>query len=727
MRWASRRGGRQRRQLGDVERHPASVARTNRFRGASRGARILAGCCGDSTSAGWAATCAVACPGPQAQVEPPIDEVRALLADVRARGDDALRELTERFDGAAIDELRVPDAEREGRARRRSPPTCGPPSRWPTPTSPPTTSTQRHPDAEHHNGGITVRELQRPVDRAGCYVPSDLAPLVSTVLMTAVPGQGRRRARGRAASPRRSPTAPWRPGILAAAAIAGVDEVYRVGGPAVIGALAYGTESIRAGRRDRRARAAPASPRPSARSRRPGLVGVPSALRRARPRSSSWPTRTAPAAFAAIDVVLQAEHGPDGLAWLDHVGRGGGRRGRGRGRRDRAAARPRREHLEATLAEGGYVGRCATAPSRPSPWPTPSRPSTSSCSSRTPTRSLPLVRHAGAVFCGPYAPASVGDYLAGPNHVLPTYGSARFSGALRVDDFLKHIHVVSLGAERPRPRSAAHVEVLATYEGLDAHAESIRLRRRPAVIAPRDDLALMAGYHSPQVDVDVRLNTNEAPEPPPAGVRRRAGRRAGRASSGTATPTARTRALREAIAAHHGVDPAQVFAANGSNEVLQTLCLAYGGPGRTVAVFEPTYALHSHIARITGTGVAVGERTDDLALDLDEVRRVLARGRAGHHVPVLAEQPHRAWSSDEATVREVLDLAPGPARGRRGLRPVRAVVGARAGRRRRAARRHPHLLEDVVDGGRPPRLPRRAARAGRPSSTRWCCRTTSTR
>ena len=57
---------------------------------------------------------------------------------------------------------------------------------------------------------------------------------------------------------------------------------------------------------------------------------------------------------------------------------------------------------------------------------------------------LPLVRHAGAVFCGTYAPASVGDYLAGPNHVLPTYGSARFSGALRVDDFLKHVHVVSV-------------------------------------------------------------------------------------------------------------------------------------------------------------------------------------------------------------------------------------------------------------------------------------------
>ena len=81
------------------------------------------------------------------------------------------------------------------------------------------------------------------------------------------------------------------------------------------------------------------------------------------------------------------------------------------------------------------------------------------------------------MFCGPYAPASVGDYLAGPNHVLPTYGSARFSGALRVDDFLKHVHVVSRRPGRARRGRRRTSIALATYEGLDAHAESIRLRQ----------------------------------------------------------------------------------------------------------------------------------------------------------------------------------------------------------------------------------------------------------
>jgi histidinol-phosphate aminotransferase len=177
------------------------------------------------------------------------------------------------------------------------------------------------------------------------------------------------------------------------------------------------------------------------------------------------------------------------------------------------------------------------------------------------------------------------------------------------------------------------------------------------VITPRDDLALMAGYHSPQVDVAVRLNTNEAPEPPPAGFTEAlAEELAG--LDWHRYPDRSYTALREAIADHHGVDPANVFAANGSNEVLQTLCLAYGGPERCVAVFEPTYALHSHIARITATGVAVGERAEDLTLDLDEVRRVLAE--AGPAITFLCSPNNpTGMVEDETTVRAVLGLVPG--------------------------------------------------------------------
>jgi histidinol-phosphate aminotransferase len=176
-------------------------------------------------------------------------------------------------------------------------------------------------------------------------------------------------------------------------------------------------------------------------------------------------------------------------------------------------------------------------------------------------------------------------------------------------------------------------------------------------VPPRDDLALMAGYHSPQVDVAVRLNTNEAPEPPPEGFAAALAEEVARLEWHR-YPDRSYRELREAIAAHHDVDPAQVFAANGSNEVLQTLCLAYGGPGRHVAVFEPTYALHSHIARVTGTGVATGERSEDLALDLDEVRRVVAEAEPAITFLCSPNNP-TGMVEDEATVREVLDLVPG--------------------------------------------------------------------
>jgi histidinol-phosphate aminotransferase len=176
-------------------------------------------------------------------------------------------------------------------------------------------------------------------------------------------------------------------------------------------------------------------------------------------------------------------------------------------------------------------------------------------------------------------------------------------------------------------------------------------------LAPRDDLALVDGYHSPQVDVAVRLNTNEAPEPPPMAF-------TARLAEAVATvewhryPDRSYQTLRGAIADHHGVAPEQVFAANGSNEVLQTLLLTYGGPGRTAAVFEPTYALHTHIARITGTRLAVGERTDGFALDIAEVRRVL--GEARPEVTFLCSPNNPTGMVDpEGVVRTVAAEAPG--------------------------------------------------------------------
>ena len=135
-------------------------------------------------------------------------------------------------------------------------------------------------------------------------------------------------------------------------------------------------------------------------------------------------------------------------------------------------------------------------------------------------------------------------------------------------------------------------------------------------VEPRDDIAMMAGYHSPQLDVAVRLNTNESPLPPPAGFTD-AVAAAARSVAWNRYPDRQASELRSRIAARHGTTPDRVFAANGSNEVLQCLLLAYGGAGRCTALFEPTYALHSHLARVTGTAVVEGDRREDFTLDPD--------------------------------------------------------------------------------------------------------------
>jgi histidinol-phosphate aminotransferase len=173
----------------------------------------------------------------------------------------------------------------------------------------------------------------------------------------------------------------------------------------------------------------------------------------------------------------------------------------------------------------------------------------------------------------------------------------------------------------------------------------------------RDDLAELIGYHSPQVDVEVRLNTNESPLPPPDEWLAELQKEIGRIEFHR-YPDRGATALRAALAEFHGVDVNRVFCANGSNEVLQCLLLAYGGAGRTAALFEPTYALHRHIAALTATKVESGWRGADFRLDLDVVDRVLDSARPIITFVCSPNNPTgRAESPD--TIRHVLARAPG--------------------------------------------------------------------
>ena len=408
-------------------------------------------------------------PRPAPSGPDPVDVVRQVLAEVRKRGDAAVREYTERFDRVTIDRFRVPQAEIDA-ALAATPPGLRQALEQAQAAIADYHRTQVRPQSRHQRDGVVVRELAVPVDRAGLYVPGGRAGYPSTVLMTAVPARV-------AGVPELALCVPPRPDgsvdrpTLAAAALAGVDEVYRIGGAQAVAAMAYGTESVPAvdvivgpgnvfvavAKREVQAE---------------GVVGMPAGF--------AGPSEVVVIAddttlvdHAAIDVVVQAEHGPDGLAWLvtwsdevaDRVTEAVSRL---------VAASPRRSDIEATLDGGGYAV-VVDGPTQAMQVANAIAPEHLELMTADPEALLPLVRHAGAVFCGPWAPASVGDYLAGPSHVLPTFGSARFSSGLRVDDFLRYVHAVSL--DQPAlARVGPAVIALAEAEGLAAHAESVRMR-----------------------------------------------------------------------------------------------------------------------------------------------------------------------------------------------------------------------------------------------------------
>jgi histidinol dehydrogenase len=395
-----------------------------------------------------------------------IEAVRAIIAEVRGRGDAALRDLTEQFDGCTIDDLRVPrdellvaldDAPAEFRAAleyAREEVTAY-------------HETQLGTDVRVERNGVLLRELIVPVDRAGLYVPGGRAAYPSTVLMTAIPA----RVAGvpeiaLCVPPDRDGRVPA--ATLAAAALVGVDEVYRVGGAQAIAALAYGTDTIP----PVDVVVGPGNVYVTAAKREvAGVVGI---------ESLAGPSElvvvadeTADPALVAADLVAQAEHGPDGAAilvtWDDRVA----------GAVDDAVAAltaeaPRRTEIEATLSSGG---RCVLVdgPDAAIEAANAIAPEHLELITADPEKLVNQVRNAGAVFCGPWSPAAVGDYVAGVNHVLPTARTARFASALRVDTFRKHVHVVTLD-QAALARVAPHVQAFADMEGLDAHGRSVEVR-----------------------------------------------------------------------------------------------------------------------------------------------------------------------------------------------------------------------------------------------------------
>jgi histidinol dehydrogenase len=409
-------------------------------------------------------------PRPDAPGSDVHDVVAGILQQVRAQGDEALLRLTAQLDEVDLsDGLRVPPVEIEKACADADP------DLWRALEVAYGRIVAYHahegtPPGDLVEGGITVGHLTRAVERAGIYAPGGRARYPSTVLMCAAParvaGVGSIVLCVPPASEGRIDTA-----TLCAASIAGVDEIYRIGGAQAIAAMAYGTRSVPAVD----VIAGPGNAYVAEAKRQlSGVVGVASAF--------AGPSEIvvvagpdAPASFAAVDLVVQAEHGPDGLAWL--VSWDAARAGEISVEVDRiVAASSRRADLEATLATAGIV--CLVdGPEQALAVANAIAPE--HLELMVPEEEglglLALVQNAGAVFIGPWSPASMGDYIAGPNHVLPTNRTARFASALRADDFRKHVHAVRVTPDALRALGP-HVVTLAETEGLPAHADSVRRR-----------------------------------------------------------------------------------------------------------------------------------------------------------------------------------------------------------------------------------------------------------
>ena len=396
--------------------------------------------------------------------------VRAIVDAVRRRGDAALFAYTRRFDGATVTARTVEVPAREmARAEAALAPEVRRALRLAARRIEAFHRRQRQRSWSFRDAtGAVLGQQVRALDRVGVYVPGGTAAYPSSVLMNVIPAKvaGVGEIVGVTPAGRGGIPAP----VLAAARIAGIDRLFRVGGAQAIAALAYGTRSV---------------PRVD-KICGPGNVWVATAKRLVFGTVDidmiAGPSEVlivadgaATPALVAADLLAQAEHDPLAAAILVTPSRALV----GRVQVELAAqlARlPRRAIARRALRRQGtaFVTRSLTAAVALANRLAPEH---LELAVRRPKRLLPAIRHAGAIFLGEHAPEAFGDYLAGPNHILPTGGSARFSSPLGVYDFVKRSSVIGASA-RTLARLGPAVATLARLEGLDAHAVAVTARLR---------------------------------------------------------------------------------------------------------------------------------------------------------------------------------------------------------------------------------------------------------
>jgi histidinol dehydrogenase len=391
-----------------------------------------------------------------AEVEP---AVRRIVRDLRSNGDRALRRYASRWDGLSKGEqLRVSEADLQ-EAWERTDPELQDAIKQAASNIRRYAEWQAPKDGEKEwrreiQPGVFVGQLVCPLESVGCYVPGGRYPLPSTLLMTVIPAQVAGVRQIRVASPRPAQA------TLAAAAYLGVREFYRVGGAQAIAALAYGTEEIP--RVDKIV--GPGNRYVTAAKK---LVAFDCAIEfLAGPTEAVIISADGDPACIASDLVAQAEHDPDALcifittarALATKVQKGVQKRTRTNPIAAQSLSRRGAILLVASLDQAVEISN-RIAPEHLT----------------LPAALAPAVQHAAAVFLDEFTPQAAGDYISGPNHVLPTGGMARVRGGLSVLDFVRVIACQQVSREGIRQIASSGI-TLANAEGLKGHAEAFRVR-----------------------------------------------------------------------------------------------------------------------------------------------------------------------------------------------------------------------------------------------------------
>lgn len=511
--------------------------------------------------------------------------------------------------------------------------------------------------------GARVTERFIPVQRVGLYVPGGKAVYPSSVIMNVVPAQEAGVDSLVVASPPQEDGWPH-PTVLAAAHLLGVTEVWAVGGAQAVALLAYGGRDI-AGTADA-AESAGAELEPVDMITGPGNIFVTAAKRLCRSvagiDSEAGPTEiaiiaddTADATEVAYDLISQAEHDPMAASVLITTSEQ---------LADRVVAEMSRCYQVTRNAE-----RVAEALQGPQSGVVlvddeemAIRVANAYAAEHLEIHTADShavaadITNAGAIFVGRYSPVPLGDYAAGSNHVLPTSGSARHASGLSTRTFLKAVHVIDY-SKQALAEIADTVVTLADSEMLPAHGEAIRARFAAgsdasgasdvpdaaasaqitlADLPLRPELRGQSAYGAPQLRVSNRLNTNENPYPPSAAIIEQiqqevtaVGEELNRYPDRDALELRRDLAAYVTRQTGVAVTTENLWAANGSNEVLQQLLQAFGGPGRRALGFVPSYSMHPLLAAGTHTEFITVQRReeDDFAIDRDAALEAIATHR----------------------------------------------------------------------------------------------------